>query len=81
MLWKAFIAHIKGLYGGIPSFVDLLDPKFIDDPKRWRFKTKTRVNLRYVQDEVAYETIGLYAGGWEELVDHIVSMELIILEA
>lgn len=72
---------MKGLFGGIPSFADLLDPAFVDDSKRWRFRTKTRLALRYVQDEVAYETIGLYAGGWEDLVDHIVSMELIVLEA
>lgn len=58
-----------------------MDP-IAHEAKVWRYKTKSLLTLRHISDRGAYmqETKALYAGGWEELVDFVVSIELIILE-
>ncbi|KIP01563.1 hypothetical protein PHLGIDRAFT_131205 [Phlebiopsis gigantea 11061_1 CR5-6] len=78
---KAFVGSLKQSFGGLPGFSDILDP-IVNEAKVWRCKTKSLLTLRHVSGAgvCPQETKALYAGGWEELVDYIVSIELIILE-
>lgn len=73
MLGQTFMLDLMRKFDKIPELRDTVRPT----PLEWKGHMKVKLWLRSVHNGVSYDTFALYVGGWEDLVDCIVSIELI----
>ena len=70
--------HIMEQFVSLPQFAYVPYGTTWNSIMLWKGSINSRIKLSYEHDGVVHETTGFYGGGWEDLVDHIVHLELVV---
>ncbi|GJE87325.1 hypothetical protein PsYK624_034080 [Phanerochaete sordida] len=75
--YVALMQNLPYVLQDMPGARDVIQ-KGADGEPMWTGLPVARLRLRSVRAGVVHDTVAVYVAGWEDLVDHIVAMEILV---
>ncbi|GJE87327.1 hypothetical protein PsYK624_034100 [Phanerochaete sordida] len=76
--YRMFLYNLCAEFQCMPDLRDVATYSNTSGGPEWNGDVATKLWLRLTDEEGPYDVVAVYAGGWEDLVDHIVAVEIIV---